>query len=167
MGRISKKLKTNFKTWGSQFRKEMAKAKKSFYIPKNVHAVSLASFAWPNEVIVSPAVQDAAGILVHTVQSEYQSAKTKIRVLLPRPLQKSKRYSVLYVLPVEPTDGVQWGDGLLDVKKVREHHQSAHRLMEELKIAHEYRDGPKREHSWHSGWLPEAVQMLVEKPKGQ
>ena len=39
MGRISKKLKTNFKTWGSQFRKEMAKAKKSFYIPKNVHDV--------------------------------------------------------------------------------------------------------------------------------
>jgi len=39
MGRISKKLTTNFKTWGGQFRKEMAKAKKSFYIPKNVHDV--------------------------------------------------------------------------------------------------------------------------------
>jgi enterochelin esterase-like enzyme len=44
----------------------------------------------------------------------------------------------------------------------QEHHQSAHRLMDELGIAHEYRDGPKREHSWHSGWLSEAVQMLVE-----
>jgi hypothetical protein len=43
----------------------------------------------------------------------------------------------------------------------REHHQSAHRLMDELEIAHQYRDGPKREHSWHSGWLPEAVEMLV------
>lgn len=48
----------------------------------------------------------------------------------------------------------------------REHHQSAHRLMEELKIAHQYKDGPKREHSWHSGWLPEAVEMLVTRPKG-
>ncbi len=267
--------------------------------------VSLASFAWPNEVIVSPAVPDAAGILAHAVQSEYQSAKTKIRVLLPRLLQKGKRYSVLYVLPVEPFDGVKWGDGLLEVKKAdlhnkygmicvqptfsempwyadhptnagirqeshfrnvivpfidntyptlaeqegrllvgfsksgwgafslllrhpelfgkaaawdaplmmkqpdkygmadifgtqenfekyrisallekhaaklpesvrlihfgygnfREHHQLAHRLMDELKIAHEYRDGPNREHSWHSGWLPEAVGMLVEKPE--
>jgi len=36
MGKISKKLKTSFKTWGSQFRKEMARAKKSFHIPKNV-----------------------------------------------------------------------------------------------------------------------------------
>ena len=255
---------------------------------------------------MSPAVQDTAGILVHTVQSEYQSAKTKIRVLLPRPLQERKRYVVLYVLPVEPTDGTQWGDGMLEVKKTdlqnkygmicvqpsfsalpwyadhptnakirqeshflnvvvpfidrtyptlakregrllvgfsksgwgafslllrhpelfakaaawdapltmerpenygmaeifgtqenfekyristllekraselsgplrlihfgygnfREHQQSAERLMNELKIAHQYRDGPKREHSWHSGWLPEAVQMLVEKPPG-
>ena len=48
----------------------------------------------------------------------------------------------------------------------RKHHQSAESLMNELKIAHQYRDGPKREHSWHSGWLPEAVEMLVEEPKG-
>ena len=54
---------------------------------------------------MSPAVRDKAGILVHTVQSEYQSAKTKIRVLLPRPLEKGKRYAVLYVLPVETADG--------------------------------------------------------------
>ncbi len=264
-----------------------------------------ASPARAGEVGVSPAVKDEAGILVHTVQSEYQSAKTKIRVLLPRPLEKGKRYPVLYVLPVEPADGVQWGDGLREVEKndlhnrygmicvlptfsampwyadhptdakirqetyflkvvvpfidqayptlakregrllvgfsksgwgafslllrhpelfaravawdaplmmerpdkygmadifgtqenfekyrisallkqraakppepfrlahfgygnFREHHQSAHRLMDELKIVHQYRDGPKREHSWQSGWLPEAVQMLVEEPK--
>ena len=269
--------------------------------------MSFASFAWAAEVNVSPAVKDKAGILVHTVQSEYQSAKTKIRVLLPTSLEEGKRYSVLYVLPVEPMDGVQWGDGMLEVKKAdlpdkyglicveplfselpwyadhptnakirqesyvvkvvvpfidqtyptlakaegrllvgfsksgwgafslllrhlelfgkaaawdaplmmdrpgkygsgdifatqvnfdkyrlstllekqaaalhepvrlinfgygnfREEHQSAHMLMDQLKIAHDYRDGPKREHSWHSGWLPEAVQMLVEKPKAQ
>ncbi len=267
-------------------------------------AMSCAALARPDEHRVSPAVKDEAGILVHTVQSEYQSAKTKIRVLLPRLLEKDKRYAVLYVLPVEATDGVQWGDGMLEVKKAglhdkyglicvqptfselpwyadhptnakirqeshflkvivpfidrtyptlarpegrllvgfsksgwgafslllrhpelfgkaaawdaplmmerpdkygmadifgtqenfekyrisallekyaagqpgpmrlihfgyggfREHHQAAHKLMDELKIAHQYRDGPQREHSWHSGWLPEAVQMLVEKP---
>ena len=49
----------------------------------------------------------------------------------------------------------------------RDQHESAHRLMNELKIAHRYRDGPQREHSWHSGWLPEAMQMLAETPPGQ
>lgn len=43
----------------------------------------------------------------------------------------------------------------------REHHEAAHQLMNELGIQHAYRDGPKREHSWHSGWLPEAVEMLM------
>ncbi len=44
----------------------------------------------------------------------------------------------------------------------REHHEAAHQLMEKLAIAHVYRDGPRREHSWHSGWLPEAVEMLTD-----
>jgi len=39
MGRISKKLKAGFKTWGRQFHQEMAKVKKSFHIPKNIHDV--------------------------------------------------------------------------------------------------------------------------------
>ncbi len=43
----------------------------------------------------------------------------------------------------------------------REQHQAAHRLMKELGIRHTYRDGPHREHSWHSGWLAEAVEMLM------
>jgi S-formylglutathione hydrolase FrmB len=47
----------------------------------------------------------------------------------------------------------------------REHHQAAHRLMDELKIPHQYRDGPKRTHDWASGWLPEAVQMLSSSGK--
>ena len=250
---------------------------------------------------VSPGETDAAGVVVHTVESAYQSQKTKIKVLLPSALDKTARYPVLYVLPVEPMEGVQWGDGLREVEKhdlhnkyglicvlptfaetpwyadhpqdarirqesyflkvvvpfvdrtyptlakpegrllvgfsksgwgafslllrngevfgkaaawdaplmaerpdkwnmadvfgaqenfekyqvsallkehaenltgqarlihfgygnFREHHESVHRLMDELKIAHQYRDGPKRAHSWHSGWLPEAVQMLV------
>jgi len=269
-------------------------------------ALSVASPACADEARVSLAVQDKEGILVHTVVSEYQSAKTKIRVLLPKSLEKGKRYPVLYVLPVESADGVQWGDGMLEVKKAdiqnrygvicvqptfsqvpwyadhptdakirqetyflevvvpfidrayptlakqegrllvgfsksgwgafslllrhpalfgkavawdaplmmqrpdknlhpmadifgtqenfekyristllekqaatlsepfrlihfgyanfREQHQSAHKLMEELKIPHQYRDGPKREHSWGSGWLPDAVQMLWPAP---
>jgi S-formylglutathione hydrolase FrmB len=266
-------------------------------------ALSFVSAARAGEAGVSPAVMDDSGVLVHAVRSEYQSAKTKIRVLLPSPLEKGKRYPVLYVLPVEPTDGTYWGDGLREVEtsglhnkygmicvqptfsqtpwyadhptdikirqetyfvkvvvpfidrtypvlpgpegrlllgfsksgwgafslalrhpelfgraaawdaplmmerpdkygmadifgsqenfekyristllkqraarppeplrlihfgygSFREQHQSAHRLMDELKIAHQYQDGPQRAHSWHSGWLPEAVRMLLER----
>ncbi len=251
---------------------------------------------------VSAGEKDATGMVVHTVQSPFQSGKTKIRVLLPDNLDKTARYPVLYVLPVEPLDGRQWGDGLQEVQKhdlqnkygaicveptfsampwyadhptdakirqenyflkvvvpfidreyptlakkegrlllgfsksgngafslllrhpelfgkavawdaplmmerpdrynmveifgtqenfeqyqipallrqagprlgdgrlmhfgygnFREHHQSAHRLMDNLGIVHQYRDGPQRAHGWHSGWLPEAVEMLFGK----
>jgi S-formylglutathione hydrolase FrmB len=43
----------------------------------------------------------------------------------------------------------------------REHHQQAHDLLDELKISHEYRDGPPRRHDWHSGWVAEAVELLI------
>lgn len=270
--------------------------------------VSPASWALANKDFRgSPGEEDEKGLVVHTVDSEYQSGSVKIRVLLPNDPGKDRRYPVLYILPVEAGDGTRWGDGLLEAKKngvhnkyglicvaptfsalpwyadhpsnakirqeshflkvvvpfvdqtyptlanrggrlllgfsksgfgafslllrhpevfgtaaawdaplmverpnqygmaevfatpenfakyqvstllkeragdlsgavrlihfgygnFREHHQSAHRLMDQLKIAHQYRDGPKREHSWHSGWLPEAVQMLVERHAGQ
>ncbi|HSG70449.1 MAG TPA: alpha/beta hydrolase-fold protein, partial [Planctomycetaceae bacterium] len=44
----------------------------------------------------------------------------------------------------------------------REHHLQIHALMSELKIAHIHRDGPQRKHHWNSGWLPEAVELLVK-----
>lgn len=43
----------------------------------------------------------------------------------------------------------------------RTEHQKAHDLMESLKIAHDYRDGPQRNHDWHSGWVAEAAEWLV------
>ncbi len=43
----------------------------------------------------------------------------------------------------------------------RDHHEKAHALMTKLGIPHEYRDGPKRKHTWSSGWVPEAVEWLV------
>ena len=36
-----------------------------------------------------------------------------------------------------------------------------HALLDELKIPHEYRDGPLRKHDWHSGWVSEAVELLL------
>lgn len=33
--------------------------------------------------------------------------------------------------------------------------------LQALQIAHHWIEGPKREHSWHSGWLPEAFEWLT------
>jgi enterochelin esterase-like enzyme len=42
----------------------------------------------------------------------------------------------------------------------REHHEQFETLLTELRIPHQYQDGPKRKHDWHSGWLPKAADML-------
>lgn len=53
---------------------------------------------------------------------------------------------------------------LLGYGNFRDHHQKAHALLDELKIGHAYRDGPARTHDWHSGWLTEAVALLLSPP---
>lgn len=45
----------------------------------------------------------------------------------------------------------------------RAHHIAMHRLLTELEVPHTYRDGPKRDHHWESGWLDEAVRLLVSR----
>jgi S-formylglutathione hydrolase FrmB len=44
----------------------------------------------------------------------------------------------------------------------REQHEEFHGLLEQLNIPHDYRDGPERKHDWHSGWVPEAVDLLLK-----
>ena len=72
---------------------------------------------------VSEAEQDESGFLIHTVRSEFQAQATQIKVLLPDRLQQSKRYGVLYVLPVEAGDGRRWGDALGEVNKHNLHNK--------------------------------------------
>jgi len=43
----------------------------------------------------------------------------------------------------------------------REQHQQFHDLMNKLQIPHEYRDGPERKHDWHTGWVEEALGLLL------
>lgn len=43
----------------------------------------------------------------------------------------------------------------------RNHHRQFHKLMKQLDLKYTYRDGPKREHRWNSGWLKETVDLLV------
>jgi S-formylglutathione hydrolase FrmB len=50
---------------------------------------------------------------------------------------------------------------LLGYGLFRGHHQAVHYRMAKLGIQHEYQDGPKRDHSWHSGWVPDAVRFLA------
>ena len=47
----------------------------------------------------------------------------------------------------------------------RGHHEQAEKLLTELRISHQYKDGPKRKHDWHSGWLTEAVDLLTRTTK--
>jgi S-formylglutathione hydrolase FrmB len=50
---------------------------------------------------------------------------------------------------------------LLGYGNFRAEYEKAHALMDKLKVAHEYRDGPARKHDWHSGWVKEAVELLI------
>lgn len=43
----------------------------------------------------------------------------------------------------------------------RDQQQAAHRQMTALEIPHVWRDGPRRKHDWHSGWVAEAVGLLT------
>ena len=44
----------------------------------------------------------------------------------------------------------------------RKEHEQVHALLDELKVLHMYRDVPQRKHDWHSGWVGEAVELLVK-----
>jgi enterochelin esterase-like enzyme len=44
----------------------------------------------------------------------------------------------------------------------RTHHEGMHKLLDELQIKHEYRDGPRVKHVWESGWVEEAVGLLLK-----
>lgn len=46
---------------------------------------------------------------------------------------------------------------LLGYGNFRADHQKAHERLEQLGIQHEFRDGPKRSHDWHSGWVEEGL----------
>ena len=45
----------------------------------------------------------------------------------------------------------------------RAEHEQTHALLDSLRIAHTYLDGPARKHDWHSGWVPEAVEWLLSR----
>lgn len=50
---------------------------------------------------------------------------------------------------------------LLGYGNFRSEHIGLHEQLVEQQIPHVYSDGPQREHTWHSGWFPEAVQEVL------
>ena len=80
-----------------------------------------------------PADAQQPHIAVHQLSSVRQSKPTTIRVLLPDSVrladlqqanaEPSTRFPVLYVLPVEASDGQRWGDSLAEVQKYDLHNR--------------------------------------------
>jgi hypothetical protein len=50
---------------------------------------------------------------------------------------------------------------LYGFSEFRGHHQFLHYRLLHFGIPHEYTDGPRRDHRWDSGWLPDAVDFLA------
>lgn len=57
------------------------------------------------------------------ISSQYQKGPNPIEVLLPETFDRSKRYRVLYVLPVERGIGGHYGDGLAEVRATDAHNR--------------------------------------------
>lgn len=60
-------------------------------------------------------------IAISSVESPYQNGRQEIRVLLPDGYVETKRYRVLYVLPVEPGFQDQFGYGLGTLQRMGAH----------------------------------------------
>ncbi len=60
----------------------------------------------------------------------------------------------------------QWGGcprlALLGYANFRRHHEDIHAQLTKRGVSHEYRDGPRRGHTWSSGWVEQAVQFLAQ-----
>lgn len=62
-----------------------------------------------------------AGVIIHTLRTEFQEKPTEVQVLLPSRLEANKRYPVVYVLPVCPGPSDRYGHGLEEVLKHKLH----------------------------------------------
>ena len=75
-----------------------------------------------SEFEVSGPERDADGALRYRVRSPYQAGEALVRILLPEKEDATAR-RVLFVLPVEPGLGTQWGDGLRTLQGLDAHNR--------------------------------------------
>ena len=85
--------------------------------------IGILVFASATRVCSAEPTTDTHGFRVHAIESEYQKGATHIRVLPPDRIDNSRRYPVIYVLPVEAKDENRYGNGLLEVKKLDLHNK--------------------------------------------
>lgn len=71
-----------------------------------------------------------------------------------------EQYQISRLLGNTPLDGgkrlILLGQG-----NFRLEHQKIHRLMTTLGVPHTHHEGERRNHAWHSGWLAEAIELLL------
>jgi hypothetical protein len=113
---------------------------------------------------ITIATRDDLGFLVHTVDSGYQGAPTKIRVLMSAKLKKDKRYPLLLVLPVEAGEDSHYGDGLREIRKHGLHARHGVVCVQPT-FAHLpwYADHPSNAKIQQEKYLLEVVLRFVEK----
>jgi len=80
--------------------------------------------------------------------------------------QNFEKYQVSRLLKSYPFEkrGVSPRLISLGYDNFREHHLKVHNLMMTLKIPHIHKDGPKLKHHWESGWVKNAVDLLLAEP---
>ena len=66
---------------------------------------------------------DERGTWRHSVESRFQSGSTIVEVLLPEKFEHTKKYRVVYVLPVEPNEEFKFGDAIQVVRKFGYHNK--------------------------------------------
>ena len=80
-----------------------------------LHALLVATLLAADEpAVISTAVRDPFGVLVHTVRSPYQAGETQIKVLRPASFRFASKYRVVYLLPVEAQGDIRYGEGMLE-----------------------------------------------------
>ncbi|MFT4566197.1 MAG: hypothetical protein ACI9FN_001151 [Saprospiraceae bacterium] len=75
-------------------------------------------------IIYAASCQESSNeIISYQIASPFQSDYTTLRVLTPDNMDLSKKYNVLYVLPVIENDNRRFGDGLLEMQKYNYHNK--------------------------------------------
>ena len=118
----------------------------------------------PQITTVSDALADSHGFLTHEVSSPFQAGKTKILVLIPTDLEIGRKYSVIYILPVEAGTESRYGDGLAEVSKQKLHNK--HKVIFVAPTFSHlpwYADHPTKPEIRQEAYLLEAVLPFVEK----
>ncbi|MFH1743331.1 MAG: alpha/beta hydrolase-fold protein, partial [bacterium] len=106
---------------------------------------------------------DAKHVWVVHLKSEHQEEPNTVEVLLPDRFDMSRKYRVLYVLPVETGIGGRYGDGLQEVRRVDAHNQYD---LIGVQMAFDtvpwYADHPTDQRIQHESYLKNVIVPFIE-----